>query len=331
MDADDLDMFGRGLREVTARVTGPELDAELDGLGWGDALDDDQRSAVSLLFGLQGRQGVTSSGLSLVLGHALGLPSGTGDGSPDRSAKAPMTVLPAIGVSVPPGALRDGRLRVDGLAPAGLADRPSVVVVASTRSTGEAVRTVATGALDLQPVVGVDPDLGLVRVTGETDGTGPWIDLPVGAWDGAIGLGRLAVAHELVGASEAMLDLACRHARDRVQFGRPIGSFQAVRHRLAEALVAVSMAEAMLDAAWLDPGPLASAMAKSVAGQQARTVARHCQQVLAGIGFTVEHPFHRYVRRTLVLDALLGTSASLATTLGNQLIGSGRLPPLLPL
>ena len=72
-------------------------------------------------------------------------------------------------------------------------------------------------------------------------------------------------------------------------------------------------------------------MAKAVAGRQARTAARHGQQVLAGIGFTVEHPFHRYVRRALVLDALLGTAASLTTDLGHQLIGSRRLPPLLPL
>jgi alkylation response protein AidB-like acyl-CoA dehydrogenase len=87
----------------------------------------------------------------------------------------------------------------------------------------------------------------------------------------------------------------------------------------------------MLDAAWLDPTPGTSAMAKAVAGRQAKTTARHCQQVLAGIGFTVEHPFHRSVRRNLVLDALLGTSASLTTALGVELVDSRRLPPLLPL
>ena len=76
------------------------------------------------------------------------------------------------------------------------------------------------------------------------------------------------------------------------------------------------MAAAMLDAAWLDRTADTAAMAKAVAGRQARTAARHCQQVLAGIGFTVEHPFHRYVRRMLVLDALLGTAASLTTALG---------------
>ena len=113
------------------------------------------------------------------------------------------------------------------------------------------------------------------------------------------------------GAATTMLDLACEHALGRIQFDRPIASFQAVRHRLAETLVAVTMGEAMVDAAWLDPTAAMAAMAKAVAGRQAKTAARHCQQVLAGIGFTDEYPFHRYVRRALLLDALLGTAASL--------------------
>jgi hypothetical protein len=242
-----------------------------------------------------------------------------------------MTVLPAIGECVPPGQLDGDRLHVDGLSPAGSADQESILVVACTGHGTATACTVATADLELHPVIGVDPDLGLLRVTGDVTGTGPRVDLAIGAWDAATAIGRLAIGHELVGASRAMLDLACEHARGRIQFDRPIASFQAVRHRLAETLVAVSMAEAMLDAAWLEPGPASSAMAKSVAGHQARTAARHCQQVLAGMGFTIEHPFHRYVRRTLVLDALLGTAASLTTQLGNGIIDDGRLPPLLPL
>jgi alkylation response protein AidB-like acyl-CoA dehydrogenase len=139
------------------------------------------------------------------------------------------------------------------------------------------------------------------------------------------------VAHELVGASRTMLDLACEHARSRIQFGRPIGSFQAVRHRLAEALVGIDMAGAMIDSAWLDRAPRTAAMAKAVAGRQARTTARHCQQVLAGIGFTTEHPLHRYVRRTLVLDALLGSGTALTRELGAEVISTTRLPALPPL
>ena len=143
--------------------------------------------------------------------------------------------------------------------------------------------------------------------------------------------GQRALAHELVGASRAMLALARDHAVDRVQFGVPIASFQAVRHRLAESLVAVEAADAAAGAAWDDGSPSTAMMAKAVAGHSARTVARHAQQVLAGVGFTTEHPFHHHLRRTFVLDALLGSSRRLTLELGEQLLATRQLPPLLPL
>ena len=120
--------------------------------------------------------------------------------------------------------------------------------------------------------------------------------------------GRLALAHELVGASRTDARPG-PGARPRAGAVRPpISSFQAIRHRLAETLVAIETADAVLDAAWLDGTADSAAMAKAMAGRGARTAARHCQQVLAGIGFTTEHDLHRFIRRTLVLDALLGTS-----------------------
>jgi alkylation response protein AidB-like acyl-CoA dehydrogenase len=76
---------------------------------------------------------------------------------------------------------------------------------------------------------------------------------------------------------------------------------------------------------------VAAAMAKAIAGRSARTVARHCQQVLAGIGFTTEHPLHTYVRRVLVLDRLLGDAVSLTRRLGDDVLRTRRLPPMLPL
>src|SRR4051812_12918913 len=96
----------------------------------------------------------------------------------------------------------------------------------------------------VRPIAGIDPALGLVEVTG---------DLPSStsdAWSAAVAAGQLALAHELVGASKAMLQLARDHAVERIQFGRPIAAFQAVRHRLAEALVAIEAAHAALDSAW---------------------------------------------------------------------------------
>ena len=176
------------------------------------------------------------------------------------------------------------------------------------------------------PVAGIDPALGMVEVTGDLQ-----FASPSSAWPDAVAAGQLALAHELVGASRAMLELACNHAVERIQFGRPIAAFQAVRHRLAESLVAIEAADAAVDAAWEVESPVNSALAKAVAGRSARTVARHCQQVLAGIGFTTEHPFHRYLRRMLVLDGLLGDARTLTNQLGEEMLSSRRLPPLLPL
>lgn len=239
-------------------------------------------------------------------------------------------VLPEIGRSAPPGTVAGDLVHIRGLAPGTLGDQQEALLVTS-EGAGLGVVAVPTTSLGMRPVAGIDPSLTLLEVTGDAVRTGDAVDVADVDWAGAVLLGRLALAHELVGASRTMLGLACEHARDRIQFDRPIASFQAVRHRLAETLVAVEMAEAMLDAAWLDRTPEMAAMAKAVAGHEARTAARHCQQVLAGIGFTVEHPLHRYVRRTLVLDQLLGSAASLTTALGTDLIDRRLLPPLLPL
>ena len=146
-----------------------------------------------------------------------------------------------------------------------------------------------------------------------------------------------------------MLALARSHALDRVQFGRPLASFQAVRHRLAETLVALEGAEATLAAAdalagasaanGLGGAPtaggggdeLAALLAKAAAGQAALTAARHCQQVLGGIGFTAEHGLNRHVRRALVLDGLLGSARELTCEAGARLVAERSAPRLVDL
>ena len=128
-----------------------------------------------------------------------------------------------------------------------------------------------------------------------------------------------------------MLDLARTHAVERMQFGRPIARFQAVRHRLAEALVAVEALEATLAAAWDEPGTIPAALAKASAGRTARTVATHCQQVLAGIGFTTDHPFHRFLKRGLTLEGLFGSADAIVVEIGRQLIAERAVPTLIDL
>ncbi|HTX94157.1 MAG TPA: acyl-CoA dehydrogenase family protein [Mycobacterium sp.] len=146
----------------------------------------------------------------------------------------------------------------------------------------------------------------------------------------ALRAGWQALGWWLVGTSRAMLSLARQHALDRVQFGRRISSFQAIRHRLAETLVAIEGAEATLQAtaAADDADGLASMLAKAAAGQAALTAARHCQQVLGGIGFTAEHQLHHHVKRSLILDGLLGNTRELTREAGKTLIGKGFAPRL---
>jgi hypothetical protein len=139
--------------------------------------------------------------------------------------------------------------------------------------------------------------------------------------------GQRALGWWLTGLGRAMLTLARSHALDRVQFGRPIASFQAVRHRLAETLVALDGAEATLLAA-SGSDQASSMLAKAAAGYAALTAARHCQQVLGGIGFTAEHGLHRHVRRALVLDGLLGSARELTREAGLLLRREGRAPRL---
>lgn len=143
-----------------------------------------------------------------------------------------------------------------------------------------------------------------------------------------IGPGRHAVGWWLVGAGRAMLALARQHALDRTQFGRPVASFQAIRHRLAETLVAIEGAEATLVAAAAEPDDLAFLLAKAAAGQAALTAARHCQQVLGGIGFTAEYELQRHIKRALVLDGLLGSSRELTREAGAVLREKGSAPRL---
>ncbi|GLP74437.1 acyl-CoA dehydrogenase [Mycobacterium antarcticum] len=139
---------------------------------------------------------------------------------------------------------------------------------------------------------------------------------------------RRALGWWLVGSSRAMLNLARQHALDRVQFGRPIAGFQAVRHRLAETLVAIEGAEATLTLPGADNPDLTALLAKAAAGKAALTAAKHCQQVLGGMGFTAEHDLHRHVERVLVLDGLLGSSGELAKKAGAGLRARGSAPRL---
>lgn len=165
--------------------------------------------------------------------------------------------------------------------------------------------------------VSLDPTLGGLPLRREEEG------YPI-----RVAEARLAVGWWLVGSARAMLTLARQHALDRVQFGKPIAGFQAVRHRLAETLVAIEGAEATLSLPGADNPDLTALLAKAAAGKAALTAAKHCQQVLGGIGFTAEHDLHVHIERALVLDGLLGSSRELTRKAGAGLRARGSAPRL---
>jgi alkylation response protein AidB-like acyl-CoA dehydrogenase len=125
----------------------------------------------------------------------------------------------------------------------------------------------------------------------------------------------VGLALEMVGTCQAILDRTVTYAEEREQFGVPIGSFQAVKHKLADMLVAVERARACayFAAACIAEDdarrPVAAAMAKAAAGDAQRLVTQDGIQLHGGIGYTWEHDLHLWVKRAKSGDATFGTAA----------------------
>ncbi len=125
----------------------------------------------------------------------------------------------------------------------------------------------------------------------------------------------LALCAEQVGLAQRCLEISVEYAKVRTQFGRPIGSFQAVKHLCAEMLAHVEMARASTDAAvreardGSDTAAIAAAAAHITCCTAASFVSKETIQVLGGIGFTWDHPAHVYFRRAASSQLLLGGPA----------------------
>lgn len=319
MDADEIALLTDSLRATMTGSTGDALDHALLDFGWLDLLTESPDVAIPLVFRLLGETGAHAPVLNDVIAHAAGRDLPAGVALPftggrwimwERTGVAPSAPAVPIRTAVDPeadsivGTL--GGSRPDAMDPTGRSATGADRDFAAVRGRPDSVAAQHFSALPA-----LDPELPLRRVSaGET--------LPLAE-------GRRALSWWLAGTSRAMLNLARRHALDRVQFARPLAAHQAVRHRLAETLVAIEGAEATLATADTDLGAL---LAKAAAGHAARIAARHCQQVLGGIGFTAEHDFHRHARRALVLDGLLGSAAELTREAGAWVRTRGTAPRL---
>jgi len=324
IDADERAVMQQTVRAAltNALATADEvvdIDAVLVQLGWLKMLDDEPGYAIDIVFRALGATNATATALDDVVASALG-----------QKPRADLAVLfPPFAAWNPPGRIDADDLQAQGLATGRAATAGEMLVVCGTDSEPRSI-IVPTTAAQVEAVRGVDPDASLRTVRVQVRASGA-TRLDPAMWRSAVALGRRAVAHQIEGASRTMLDLARTHAMERVQFGRPIARFQAVRHRLAEALVAVEALEAALTAAREEPNPDTAALAKAIAGRTAHTVARHCQQVLAGIGFTAEHSFHRFLKRVLALEGIFGSADAIVLDVGRRLLAARRVPTLIEL
>jgi alkylation response protein AidB-like acyl-CoA dehydrogenase len=177
-----------------------------------------------------------------------------------------------------------------------------------------AVDTTAPG-VSLSPVVSLDQtrqlaDLVLDSVPARMVASGP---AAADALADALTAGAAMLAAEQLGLAERCLELTVGYLKERYQFARPVGSFQALKHRLADLWVAISQARAAARyaAACLADGdpdtPVAIALAKAACGDTATLAAQECVQLHGGIGFTWEHPAHLYLKRAKSTSVAFGT------------------------
>lgn len=310
----------RGAQSARGPHGDDAVDAALAQLGWRAMLDAAPDDALEIGFRELGAANAAASALDDVLAATLG--------SEPHDELA--VLLPPFAAWQPPGRLAAGDVvEAQGLASARAATAAETLIVCGDERE-PSLATIPAAAVTVDVVRGMDPSAGLraLRVQGRASSV---TRLDPAVWSAAVARGRRALAHQIEGACRAMLDLARTHALTRQQFGRPIARFQAVRHRLAESLVAVEALASALGAARDEPCAETAALAKAIAGRSAATVVAHCQQVLAGVGFTTEHPFHRFAKRTMVLDGLLGSADRIAADLGRRLLAERRVPTLIEL
>ena len=292
-DADELALVRSTLRHAIDTTAADVAIGALLNEGWTDLVDADPAAAICTLAEEVGAARSAAPAVDLAVLWGAGI-------TPDAST----TVIH------------------DGIALAGAASAERFVWIA-----GEAILEAPAAAVSLAPAAGLDPTLGASRAE---IAAGAGTPIAGASAERALAAGRRALASQMVGAAEQMLADTVAYVNERHQYGRAIGSFQAVKHRLAEAKVAASAARVTTVTAWEyadgeDATTLAIA-AKCLAGRAQESASTHCFQVHGGIAFTAEHGFQQWVRRGMMLDALLGGHEHLTAELGRRLVAARRVP-----
>jgi alkylation response protein AidB-like acyl-CoA dehydrogenase len=143
---------------------------------------------------------------------------------------------------------------------------------------------------DREPVTSLDPTRRLARLV-------PKATAELGTDPGLADIAAILLAAEQIGAADRCLALTVAYTKDRVQFGRPIGSFQALKHRMADLYVLVSSARAVVDDAVAAPSPTSAALARVTASEAFSAVAAESIQMHGGIAITWEYDIQLYFKR----------------------------------
>jgi alkylation response protein AidB-like acyl-CoA dehydrogenase len=149
----------------------------------------------------------------------------------------------------------------------------------------------------------------------DTHGLSPGESIDPARYDAWRDRAHVSIAAEMVGTARRIFDMALAYAKEREQFDRPIGSFQAIQHKLADMSLAlerstsaVQYAAMTCDAATADRA-LVCHSAKAAAGEAARRILKDGAQIHGGIGYTWEHDLHLYLRRATTDEDMLGTTS----------------------
>ncbi len=196
-------------------------------------------------------------------------------------------------------------------------DRPAWLLVTASTDDGpiQFLLPSDTPGLNVDPVEGLDISRRFSEV--RCDGAEVSVDMAIGTasqttdfLDRQLAIACVLTVAESVGAMSQIFNLTVQYAKDRIAFGRPIGSFQAVKHQLADTSLLLEMSKALATAAaqaigvWDGYGPQAASMAKAFVGDCGVELVQNCFQVFGGIGYTWEHDQHLYLRR-ITTDSLL--------------------------
>lgn len=303
LDHETIELLRGSIRGLLAEESNRSFASRLDDLGWNEVVAADEGAALVALFSIKGEALSAVDALAPELLRLIVDRTGL-DGSNTLLLPSPFGSVPGF---------------VDGI----------------TQSTelGERVVAVVDGRLVVAPsrllqvreLDATDSTLGHVRVCGDV-GAADIEFLDPTVLPAVETRARWLLAAELVGIGRHVISSAVEYTGQRVQYGKPIGVFQALQHRLASAYsLVVGASHIVVEAAATNDAWIAL-VAKCIAGRAAETACTQAQQCYGAIGFTWEHEFHRYLRRTYLLDRMFGEWRDLEHEIGERLQATRVVP-----